>query len=101
MFTHNVEAEIFRRHRDVAGNPVRRAIWSNQYRKMREFESSALKRFDVVVAVAERDATQFAADYGLPDAFVIPTGVDLEFFSWEQPGNDNEVVFCGSMDWMA
>ncbi|HZD53877.1 MAG TPA: glycosyltransferase [Woeseiaceae bacterium] len=101
MFTHNVEAEIFRRHRDVAGNPLFRAIWSDQYRKMRAFEQSALERFDVVVAVAERDSAQFVADYGIRESFVIPTGVDLEFFAWRAPERKRDVVFCGSMDWMA
>lgn len=101
MFTHNVEAEIFRRHRDVAVNPIFRGIWSNQYRKMLGFERSSLRRFDVVVAVAERDAAQFQADYDIPAPFIIPTGVDLEFFEWRPPERKNDIVFCGSMDWMA
>ena len=37
MFTHNVEAEIFKRHAKVAGNPLFRAIWKNQYEKMLKF----------------------------------------------------------------
>ena len=101
MFTHNVEAEIFRRHRDVETNPIKRAIWANQYRKMFRFERDAFGRFDVVVAVADRDRDQFIADYGLADAHVIPTGVDLDFFAYSDPDRDKEVVFCGSMDWMA
>ena len=101
MFTHNVEAEIFRRHRDVAANPLFRKIWSDQHRKMRKFEKHALEKFDVVVAVAERDAQQFASDYDIAAPFVIPTGVDLEFFSYQAPTRRRDVVFCGSMDWMA
>ena len=101
MFTHNVEAEIFRRHRDVARNPLLRSVWQNQYRKMSHFERTALQRFDVVVAVADRDSEHFAAAYGVDRPYVIPTGVDLEFFSWRAPERDREVVFCGSMDWMA
>jgi glycosyltransferase involved in cell wall biosynthesis len=101
IFTHNVEAEIFRRHRDVAGNHLFRKIWSDQHRKMRKFEKYALDKFDVVVAVAERDAQQFIADYDIAAPFVIPTGVDLEFFSYRAPIRRRDVVFCGSMDWMA
>ncbi len=101
MFTHNVEAEIFRRHRDVARNPIFRMIWANQYRKMREFERQTLDRFDVVVAVAERDAEQFVTDYGTREPFVIPTGVDLTFFGYAAPERRRDVVFLGSMDWMA
>lgn len=101
MFTHNVEAEIFRRHRDCARNRIFRAIWGDQHRKMREFEKAVLRRFDVVVAVAERDAAQFRSDYGISAPFIIPTGVDLDFFAWRAPERNRDVVFCGSMDWMA
>lgn len=101
MFTHNVEAEIFARHHEVARNPLLRAMWRSQHGKMQRFESQALRRFDVVVAVSDRDARQFAAAYGVQDAFVIPTGVDLDFFQWAPPRRDREIVFCGSMDWLA
>ena len=101
MFTHNVEAEIFKRHYEIARNPLVRAIWRNQYRKMFEFERSALRRFDVVVAVADRDGRQFSTDYEVAEPFVIPTGVDLEFFGYASPARDREVIFCGSMDWLA
>ena len=101
MFTHNVEAEIFRRHREVATNPFNRAIWANQYRKMHVFEKRVLEQFDVVVAVADRDARQFQAEYDIPEPVVIPTGVDLEFFAYHAPLRRQDVVFLGSMDWMA
>lgn len=101
LFTHNVEAEIFRRHRDVASNPIHRAIWANQYRKMSDFEKQTLQKFDVVVAVADRDSEQFVRDYSIEKPFVIPTGVDLDFFAYSPPERDRDVVFCGSMDWMA
>lgn len=101
VFTHNVEAEIFARHRDVAGDPLRRAIWENQRRKMARYEQAVLKRADGIVAVSDRDAAAFAAEYGVPGARVIPTGVDLDHFAWHPPGNGPEVVFTGSMDWMA
>lgn len=101
LFTHNVEAEIFARHRQVARNPLLRAIWSSQHAKMRRFEAESLPRFDVVVAVSERDARHFRQDCGVAEPYVIPTGVDLDYFGWSAPDRDGEVVFCGSMDWLA
>ena len=101
VFTHNVEAEIFRRHFEVADNPITRAIWKNQYRKMIDFEGHVLGKFDVVVAVADRDSDQFVSHYRVTEPFVIPTGVDLEFFRFSEPALDRKVVFLGSMDWMA
>src|SRR6266542_97817 len=45
MFTHNVEAEIFRRHAEVARNPIRRAIWRDQAKKMERYERDLLPRY--------------------------------------------------------
>jgi glycosyltransferase involved in cell wall biosynthesis len=101
LFTHNVEAEIFLRHRDTTRDPLHRMLWANQSRKMLTFEKESLSRFDVVVAVSERDGRKFAADYGCQDAFVIPTGVDTDHFRYVEPASGNEIVFCGSMDWLA
>lgn len=101
LFTHNVEAEIFARHIDAAPNPIYRWIWRDQYKKMQSFERSAMSKFDVVVAVSERDGAKFTSEYALAKPFCIPTGVDLEYFSYREPTRFNEVVFCGSMDWLA
>ena len=100
-FTHNVEAEIFERHAKTAASAPLRWLWASQARKMRRFEREALSRFTRVVAVSERDAKKFAAD-GLTAARAIPTGVDLDFFSWQAPADGSPtVVFTGSMDWEA
>ena len=101
MFTHNVEAEIFRRHVEVAGNPATRAVWRNQLRKMERFEKAVLDRFDAVVAVSERDKRAFADQFGTANVSVIRTGVDLEFFAYHAPASEPRVVFTGSMDWLA
>ncbi len=101
MFTHNVEAEIFHRHWQVARFPLHKLIWRNQYRKMYRFEKTVLSRFDAVVAVSDRDRDFFREEYEIRNCGVIPTGVDTEFFSYQQPSNSPQVVFCGSMDWMA
>src|SRR4029079_12593751 len=44
--------------------------------------------------------------YGVRDVSVIPTGVDLDYFTWQAPrasadADGGTVVFTGSMDWMA
>ncbi len=105
-FTHNVEAEIFRRHATQASNPVMRGIWSSQHAKMARFERDALRRFTSVVAVSERDAAFFREHYGIESVETIPTGVDLDFFAWKEPpliddAHAPTVVFTGSMDWDA
>lgn len=106
LFTHNVEAEIFRRHAQVARNPLHRVIWRSQEEKMRRFEHAAAGRVDAVVAVSERDGRHFEKVCGKDRVFVIPTGVDLDYFSFHQdetpvPSGGGTVVFTGSMDWLA
>lgn len=101
MFTHNIEAQILKRHWQVAASPVYRWLWRNQYRKMLRYERKVLQSFDTVIAVSEQDGEFFRSEYGVERCRVIPTGVDTDFFDCRPPESDSQVVFCGSMDWMA
>jgi glycosyltransferase involved in cell wall biosynthesis len=101
MFTHNVEAEIFRRHANNAKSPLKRLIWRDQYRKMYDFERRHLARFDAVVAVSERDAAHFRDEMGIGAVRTIPTGVDLDFLDYSPPTDVDRVVITASMDWFA
>ena len=101
MFTHNVEAEIFARHAEVATSALTRWLWKNQLGKMTRFERQTMARFDMVVAVSQRDADHLRAAYGARNVRVINTGVDLDFFSWASPPVGGEIMFSGSMDWLA
>jgi len=104
MFTHNVEAEIFARHAEVAAGPMR-LVWRDQARKMRRFEAAALRRFDTVVAVSARDAAALRDAYGLRRVEPVETGVDVEYYAFHGPEAappfgpaEGTVVFMGSMD---
>ncbi|MFL6110025.1 MAG: glycosyltransferase [Catenulispora sp.] len=110
LFTHNVEAEIWRRHAETAANVVGRTLYGIQHRRMHRFEQATLARFDAVLAVSEADRQTFGRLY--PGAArrpipVIPTGVDTAFFAPAGAGPDHasppasrELVFTGSMDWL-
>lgn len=104
LFTHNVEAELWRRHAEMAANPASRALLGQQWRRMLRFEGGALARFDLVLAVSEADGRTFERLY--PGALkapvhVVQTGVDTEYFtpSPAQP-DPAHLVFTGSMDWL-
>lgn len=101
LFTHNVEAEIFARHAQVARNPLKRQIWRAQARKMAAFEAAELPRFDTVIAVSERDADSFRALSGIGQVAAIPTGVDLDYFAWHPPTDHGRILFTGALDWQA
>lgn len=101
LFTHNVESWIFERHARVAENAPARLLWADQYRKMVRFENATLKRFDTVITVSEKDAAWFREEGDIAGVETIPTGVDLEYFSWQPPSGGSQVMFVGSMDWPA
>lgn len=105
LFTHNVEAEIWRRHAETSANPLRRALYRQQWRRMQRFEGHALARFDRVLAVSDVDRLTFhrlyAGELHAPTT-VVPTGVDSAYFT-PPPAADlrpRHLVFLGSMDWL-
>jgi sugar transferase (PEP-CTERM/EpsH1 system associated) len=104
LFTHNVEAEIWRRHAEHATNPVSRYLLGQQWRRMLRFERDALARFDLALAVSEIDRETFQRLY--PDALrtpahVVQTGVDTTYFvPSPAPVRRAHLVFTGSMDWL-
>jgi len=102
LFQHNVEAAIWQRHAAVKKNPLARAYFTEQWRRMKRFEGTECRRFDRVVAVSRADAEALEREYGITDVADVPTGVDTEYF---RPAGGaarlpHEVVFTGSMDWM-
>ena len=101
LFTHNVEATIWRRHYEVASNVIWKAISWQEWRKMEAAERRYLRLADRVLAVSETDRDAFAAFLNAEKLTVIPTGVDVEYFQ-PLPGEEtaNSLVFTGSMDWL-
>ncbi len=105
LFTHNVEAEIWRRHAETETRLLQRRLLRAQFRRMLRFEGETLGRFDAVLAVSETDRQTFERLYGadhLPPMLVIPTGVDTRYFVHDPAvvPDPFRLVFTGSMDWL-
>lgn len=101
LFTHNVEAQIWRRHVQVARNPVWKAICWRECVTMSRAERAYLQLADKVLTVSHADRETFAKMIGAEKITVIPTGVDLDYFrATTGEENPNELVFTGSMDWL-
>jgi len=101
LFTHNVETEIFARHAKTASFPMS-LVWHMEHAKMARFERAACSRFDTVIGVSERDAITLRDEFGAAHSTAIPTGVDLDFFSYSPPTEETgPLIFTGSMDWRA
>jgi glycosyltransferase involved in cell wall biosynthesis len=101
LFQHNVESIIWERQVEQAGDPLRRAYFGLQARRMLDYEGETCRRCGHVIAVSQVDADRMRERYGAQRISVIPTGVDLEYFAPPpQPEAKAELVFVGSMDWM-
>jgi sugar transferase (PEP-CTERM/EpsH1 system associated) len=104
LFTHNVEAEIWRRHTETARHIGSRALLAHQWRRMLRFERAAIGRFDLVLAVSEADGRTLERLYPgtlRAPVHVVQTGVDTAYFTpaGTPPGRAH-LVFTGSMDWL-
>jgi glycosyltransferase involved in cell wall biosynthesis len=102
--THNVEAEIWRRHAETAGNPFSRRLLEAQWHRMQRLERRALSRFDLVLAVSDADRRTFERLYPgamRTAAHVVQTGVDTQYFTPRSVlPRRRHLVFTGSMDWL-
>ena len=102
LFQHNVEAMIWRRHFEVAKDPMKKSYFKLQWKRMADHERKLCGRFDRIVAVSKEDAETMAAAYGVESISCVGTGVDTEYFSKATNGiaERPEIVFTGSMDWL-
>jgi sugar transferase (PEP-CTERM/EpsH1 system associated) len=101
LFTHNVEALIWKRHYQVAHNPLWKAVSWWEFRTMERFERNCINWSDHVLTVSDHDRAIFSRTTNPSRITVIPTGVDIDYYrpraDLEKP---NTLVFTGSMDWM-
>ena len=100
LFQHNVESEIWRRHASTHANPIKRLMYSVEFRKMLRYESAAVRRFTHVIAVSDHDRKLMTAWVEPSRVTVVPTGVDLQnYWPAKTSGNSLNVAFVGAMDW--
>jgi glycosyltransferase involved in cell wall biosynthesis len=101
LFQHNVESEIWRRHAETASNPVKKAMYGMEFRKMLRYEQAAVRKFQQVIAVSENDRSLMTQWVDADRVTVVPTGVDLA--QYKPDPNSAEpaplVTFVGAMDW--
>src|SRR5580704_13876783 len=101
LFTHNVEADLWKQQYEVTGSPLRRLRYWNEWRTLRDAEIRYAKQADHVLAVSEQNRAFFSLHVSPSRVSSIATGVDVEFFRpIEDLAPGHAMVFTGSMDWM-
>ena len=105
LFQHNMEAVIWKRLSESAGNPVKRAYLGLQFRRFDRWERELSALFDGVVTVSPEDSAYAKSHYELNNVRGdVATGVDVDFFAPRKVIDENAIGtigFLGSMDWMA
>jgi glycosyltransferase involved in cell wall biosynthesis len=99
LIVHDVKSVVWwRRFRNVRGARERLEALSEALR-FYFFERSACRSFDALVAMSEDDRLHLQRLTGHPQVFVIPNGVDLDYFR-PVPGAaaGNRVVFTATMN---
>lgn len=101
LFQHNVESEIWRRHAETASNPVKKALYRMEFKKMLRYERNAVRKFQHVIAVSENDRSLMMRWVDGDRVTVVPTGVDLSHYRPDptSPEPAPLITFIGAMDW--
>ena len=103
LFQHNVESMIWDRYYSTETNPLKKAYFNYERKRMARYEAEACNRFDLVFTVSEEDRHTLRNRFGVTCPIeVLETGVDTDFF---QPlpnhaPTPGRLTFLGSMDWM-
>ncbi len=100
LFTHNVEADLWKQQFAAANHPVKRFLYWKEWRALGEAEREYARQADFVITVSEQNRDYFSR-YAHPERVsTIATGVDIEAFRPSDAPVANSMVFTGSMDWM-
>src|SRR5580658_9174573 len=100
LFTHNVEADLWKQQFDTARSPVKKFLYWKEWRALRDAELRYAREADHVVTVSEQNRA-FFSKYVHPDRVsAISTGVDIDFFQPSDYTPSHSMVFTGSMDWL-
>ena len=99
--SHNVEHDNFRRMYKLAHSPLRRLHYFCEYKKFRNEEHDACRRYDFVFTTSKRDKIILDGEVPEIPKYVIPNGVDSSYFipSQETP-EPYSLVFTGAMSYV-
>lgn len=102
MRAHNVEAEIWQRVADETPGFLKKNYLKVQAGRMFRYEQRQYNRYDAIIPITERDASQIKSLGASKPVFTSPAGIDLERYN-DYLNKDYQplsVGFIGSLDWL-
>ena len=99
---HNIEHLIWERHNNFVANPIKKAYFKIQTKRLKKQELKAFKQVDYIVPITSIDERIIAQWMDKSKMQTVLTGVDLAEYQLEKdPVFETKSVFCfGSMDWL-
>ncbi len=98
---HNVEYDNMRRMAKVKDRPLRRFYYRIESEKMKKDELEMAQKQDAIFTTSERDKLLFDKDTPEVPKFVVPNGVDLDYFRpTDIEPEKHTLVFVGMMTYV-
>jgi glycosyltransferase involved in cell wall biosynthesis len=99
---HNIEHVIWERHNKSVTNPIKKAYFTIQTRRLKKQELIAFQQVDYIVPISPIDENILGQWVDKSKMQTVLTGVDLAEYQLEKdPMFETKSVFCfGSMDWL-
>ena len=97
---HNVESEYLERFSEIEKDVFKKYYASLTAGKLKKYEISNSKKFDLCLTVSEKDLKTFQLFAQPRSLEVIPNGVDLNYFSTKEVKTDPlTLLFLGKLDY--
>ncbi|MCK4679052.1 MAG: glycosyltransferase [Bacteroidales bacterium] len=98
---HNIEHLIWERIATNCRNPVKKFYLNHLYKTLRNFELSALKKFDGIAAITKKDAEYFISTGCNVPIIDLPFGIQFDDYQLQDIKPEIPSLFhLGSMNWM-
>lgn len=95
---HDVESCKIAVRAKNAGNPISRAYFTIEAKKLAAAERNLCPQFGVNAVVSENEGVVLRQSSPLARIRVVPNGVDTKFFAPRTDPGGHKLLFCGSMD---
>ncbi len=97
---HNVESHMLIRRADLESNPLKKAYFSQEGKRLEVYEKQVCPQFDINLTCSELDSQRFEQISPQSNFVEIPNGVDTEFFKpADTKDRGQTLIFIGTLDW--
>jgi glycosyltransferase involved in cell wall biosynthesis len=100
LFTHNVEAQLWKQKFEAARHPLKKFLCWREWRALGKAELHYARQADSVITVSEQNREFFSNFVNPARVSTIATGVDVDFFHPTDSAPSRSMIFTGSMDWI-